>query len=181
MVIDYCRNMLKIKMERKVLVFKMKKIKYLAFGISIVLLSFYLYKNFIYYSIPFNPIKEYASESKIDFFMTKNIPDGEGINTKCKDTNTCDLVLEYFSDLKLVPIKDKAAYEMFKYENSTFYTGMLTFNESDKILISDISIDSPNSLHISSSIDGFKSGYYKIVDSAFDYNYIYNLISETET
>lgn len=113
--------------------------------------------------------------------MTKNIPDGEGINTKCKDTNTCDLVLEYFSDLKLVPIKDKAAYEMFKYENSTFYTGMLTFNESDKILISDISIDSPNLLHISSSIDGFESGYYKIVDSTFDYNYIYNLISETET
>ncbi|WOV83046.1 hypothetical protein PGH26_08850 [Sporosarcina jeotgali] len=158
----------------------MKKMKYLAFAIVLALISIYLYKGFIYYLIPFNPIKQYASESNVDFYITKNLPDGDGVNAKCEDANTCGLVLEYLSDLKLKPIKDKKAQAMLNYENATYYNGALRFNELDMIFISDISIDTPNILRISSSITGFKNGYYEIVDSKFDYNYIYDLISETK-
>ncbi|MFC5604556.1 hypothetical protein [Sporosarcina koreensis] len=158
----------------------MRKIKYLTFAIIIVLLSLYLYENFIYYRFPFNPIKEYTSEPNIDFYFSRNLPNGEGITTKCQHANTCGLVLEYLSDLNLMPLKDNAAQGMLKYGNVTYFTGMLKFNESDKIFISDISIDTPNILRIYSPINGFKGGYYKIMDSKFDYNYIYNLTGDTE-
>lgn len=158
----------------------MKKIKYFAYAIVIVLLSIYIYQRFIYYRIPFNPITEYASESLVDFHISKNLPDGETINAKCHDANTCGLVLEYLSDLKLIPLKNKAAQDMLNYENAIYFTGMLKFNQSETIFISDISIDTLNVLRISSSITGFKDGYYQIVDSKFDHNYIYNLISDTE-
>lgn len=130
--------------------------------------------------IPYNPIKEYATESQVDFHITKNLPDGEGVNAKCHDANTCGIVLEYLSDLKLIPLKDKTAQKMLNYENATYFNGMLKFNESEKIFISDISIDTPNVLHISSFITGFKDGYYEVVDSKFDYNYIYELISDNK-
>ncbi|CAM3299404.1 hypothetical protein FITA111629_15240 [Filibacter tadaridae] len=158
----------------------MKKIKYLAFAIVIVLLSIFLYKGFIYYKISFNPIKEFASESLVDFHISKNLPDGESVTAKCHDENTCGLVLEYLSNLKLVPLKDKAAQDMLNYENAIYFDGMLKFNESEVIFISDISIDTPNVLRISSSITGFKDGYYKIEDSKFDYDHIYELISTEE-
>ncbi|MCZ8542247.1 hypothetical protein [Psychrobacillus psychrodurans] len=158
----------------------MKKNKYLAIAIVLVLLSIYLYKSFIYYSIPFNPIKEYSTESDVDFYITKNLPDGEGVNAKCHDAKNCGLVLEYLSGLKLIPLKDKVAQKMLNYENATYFNGILKFNESEMIFISDISIDTPNVLRISSSITGFKDGYYEIEDSTFDYNYIYDLIGDTK-
>ncbi|WP_342536428.1 hypothetical protein [Sporosarcina sp. FSL K6-3508] len=158
----------------------MKKLLYSSFAIVLVLLSIYLYKGFIYYQIPFNPIKQYASEPNVDFYITKNLPDGDGVNAKCEDANTCGLILEYLSNLKLKPLKDKAAQAMLNYENATYYNGALRVNESEMIFISDISIDTSNILRISSSITGFKDGYYEIVDSTFDYNYIYGLINETE-
>ncbi len=157
----------------------MKKNKYLAFAIVIViLLSVFVYKSFIYYQISFNPIKEFSSESLVDFHISKNLPDGESINAGCHDENTCGKVLEYLSNLKLVPLKDKVAQDMLNYEGETYFNGMLKFNESEVIFISDISIDTPNILRISSSITGFKDGYYKIKDSKFDYEYIYELISD---
>ena len=155
---------------------KMKIFKYLAFGIVIVFLSIALYRNFIYYTIPFNPIKEYESESKFEFYITKNLPDGEGINTSCQDTEACGSVLAYLSNLNLKPLKDKAATELITYDSNTYFTGMMKLSETEKIFISDISVDTPNILHLNSSIPYFKSGYYQIEDSTFDYDYIYELI-----
>jgi hypothetical protein len=171
------------RMKRKELVIIMKRIMYLVLALCIVvLLSVYLYRNFIYYKISFNPIKEYASESLVDFHITKNLPNGETVNAKCHKSNNCDLVLEYFSNLKLIPLKDKAALAArSKKGNGAYLTGMLEFNQSREILISDIFIDNPTVLYISSSTPGFKrQGYYKIVGSKFDYNYIYNLIGDIE-
>lgn len=169
-------------MDRKELVINMKRMKYLAFTIGIVLLSVYLYQSFIYYKIPFNPINEYASDSLVDFHITQNFPNGESVNAKSHESKTCDLVLAYFSNLILIPLKDKAALDALSEKgNGTYLTGMLEFNQSREILISDIFIDNPTVLRISSPIPGFKGeGYYKIVGSKFDYNYIYDLISDTE-
>ncbi|SDK47294.1 hypothetical protein [Sediminibacillus albus] len=156
----------------------MKKMKYLAFAIGIIFLSVYLYQNFIYYMIPFNPIEEYATESPVDFHITQNLPGGEEVNAKSHDPKTCDLVLEYLSNLNLKPLKDKDAWNaLSKKENETYLTGMVEFDQSGEIFISDLFIGNPDVLHISSSIAGFKrEGYYKIVDSTFDYDYIIDLI-----
>lgn len=169
-------------MKRKELVIKMKKIKYLAFAIVIVLLSIYLYQSFIYDKIPFNPIKEYTSESLVDFHITQNLPDGESVSAKSHEPDTCDLALEYLSNLKLIPLKEKKTREMLSdKENDTYLKGMLKFNQSGEIFISEIYTDDTTVLYISSPIAGFKGeGYYKIVDSTFDYNYIFELISDTE-
>ena len=160
----------------------MKKLKYLVIAIVVVILSVYIYKNFIYYRIPFNPIKEYTAESLVDFHITQNLDNGKKISAKSHNPDTCDAILEYFSSLKLMPLTDKAAQKaLSKNGNETYITGMLKFEQSGEIFISDIFKKTPNVIHISSSIDGFKGeGYYKIVDSKFDYKYIIKLIDNNE-
>ena len=132
----------------------MKKILYLVMAIIIVSLSsIYIYTNFIYYNISYNPIEEYKSESYVEFIITKNLPEGEETNVKCQDPNACKKVLEYLGSLNLKPLKDKTAIEMQNNESNTFYDGRLKFGESvasDTILISDISIDTPDIIRISS-------------------------------
>ncbi len=157
----------------------MKKFKYLIILLILVLLSLYIYQNFIYYKIPYNPIAEYSAETLSSFHITKNLSDGEGVTAKSNDINTCNKILKYFSELKLLPLKDRVAWnEYFSEENSTYFTGMLSFNQSDEVYISDMSLDNLTILHISSNIPGFHEGYYKIIDAKFDYNYIYDLISD---
>ncbi len=160
----------------------MKKMKYFVLALGIIFLSVYLYQHFIYYMIPFNPIEEYAAESPDDFHITQNLPDGEKVNAKSHDQKTCDLILEYLSNLKLKPLKDKDARNaLAKKENEAYITGMLKLDQSREIFISDLFIDDPDVLYISSSIAGFNGeGYYKIVDSTFDYDYIIDLIGNQE-
>lgn len=57
---------------------------------------------------------------------------------------------------------------------------VLEFKHHDVILISDILASNPTFLRFSSQIPGFKGGYYKIVDSRFDYDYLYEVISKTQ-
>lgn len=155
----------------------MKKFKYLISVIILVLLYIYLYQNYIYYKISYNPISEYSAEDLSSFHITKNLSNGGEESVSSSDSNICDLILKYFSELKLQPLKEKAAWnEYFKQENSAYFTGMLSFNQSDKVYISDILSDNLTILRISSNIPGFKEGYYKIIDAEFDYDYIYNLI-----
>lgn len=157
----------------------MKKMKYVVLFIVVLLLSFYIYKSFIYYAIPYNPIKEYESESLVDFHFTKHLPNGESVVVKCQDTNNCDESLKYLSELKLVPLKQKAALKKFsKQEDTTHFTGVLEFDQHNMILISDILAGNPTFLRFSSNITGFKEGYYKIVDSDFNYNYIFDLLND---
>lgn len=158
----------------------MRKVKYLVIAIGVIILSVYIYKNFVYYTIPFNPIKEYATDSLVDFHITQNLDDGKKISAKSHNSDTCDAILEYFSSLKLMPLTDKAAKkELAKNGNKTYITGILKFKHSGEIFISDIFTENPNIIHFSSSINGFKGeGYYKFVDSKFDYNHIINLIQK---
>ncbi|MFS0688990.1 hypothetical protein AB1K89_07090 [Sporosarcina sp. 179-K 8C2 HS] len=156
-----------------------KKFMYSAvFAVVLILLSFYVYKSIIYYTVPYNPIKEYASESLVGFHFTKHPDGGESVDVKCQDTNSCDEALKYLSELNLVPLKQKAALKRFsKQEDTTHFTGELEFDQHKVILISDILEGNPTFLHFSSNIPGFKGGYYKIEESKFDYDYIYNLIN----
>lgn len=158
----------------------MKKWKIISFMLVIALLSIYLYKSDLYYRIPFNPFEEYVAQSDTKVYMTKNLPDGNESSVKCEDTSTCDRIMEYLSGLNLVPLKDKKAYDLLMFDGKTYYTGMLKLNESDKIFLSDISEDTPNILLITSSIPEFKSGYYQVKDSTFDYDYLFDLMSEEE-
>lgn len=118
----------------------------------------------------------------VDFHITQNLPNGESVSAKCHEMDTCDLVLEYLCDLKLIPLKDNKAQKMISdKEHDTYLTGMLKFTESEEIFIKDIYTDNPTVLYINSANSRSKrEGYYKIVDSTFDYNYIFELISETE-
>lgn len=160
----------------------MKSYKYLIFLLILVLLSVYIYHNYVYYKIPYNPIAEYSAEALSSFHITKNLSNGEGITAKSNDLNTCKKILKYFSGLKLLPLKDEIAWsENFSQENSTYFTGMLSFSQSHKVYISDIVLDNLTILRISSNVPGFHEGYYKIIGSKFEYNYIYDLIgNQTE-
>lgn len=160
----------------------MKKVKYLVIAIGVIILTVYIYNNFIYYKVPFNPITEYANESLVDFHITKNLDNGEKISSYSHDPDTNDAILEYFSSLKLTPLTDKDARKVFSDNgNKSYITGMLKFKQSGEIFISDIFIENPNVIYISSPIDEFKGeGYYKFVDSKFDYKYIINLIDNTK-
>ncbi|MCG3088938.1 hypothetical protein [Sporosarcina cyprini] len=91
----------------------MKKITYVIFATGILLLlAIFIYQNFIYYKIPFNPIKEYASESLVDFRLTKNLSGGETVSAKSQQSSTCNLISDYFSELKLIPLKEQDAQRM---------------------------------------------------------------------
>ncbi len=156
----------------------MKRYKFLIFLLILGLLSLYIYHNYVYYKIPYNPIAEYSTETLSSFHITENLSNGEEITAKSNELNTCNKILKYFSELKLLPLKDKTAWnENFSQENSTYFTGMLSFSQSYKVYISDIVLDNLTILHISSNIPGFREGYYKIIGSKFEYNYIYDLIS----
>jgi hypothetical protein len=170
-------------MTQKELVINMKRIKWLVFALCVVvLLSVYLYRSFIYYKIPFNPIKEYASESPVGFHISKDLPNGKTVTAHSNDSKNVGLVLEYLSNLKLIPLKDNDKQTLPpKKGNGTYVNGMLEFDQSRKIFINEIFIDNPTVLRISTSIHGFNGdGYYKIVGSKFDYNYIFDLIGNAK-
>jgi len=159
----------------------MKKYVHLIFLLVLILLSVYIYQNYVFYKIPYNPIAEYSVENLSSFYITKNLSNGEGITIKSNDLDTCNKILKYFRELKLIPLKNKtASNENFTEEDSIFFTGMLTFGQSDKVYISDLMLDNLTILYISSSISDFHDGYYKIIDSKFDYNYIFDLIAQAE-
>jgi len=159
----------------------MKRFKYLTLALVLVFLLVFFYQNYVYYKIPYNPINKYSSETLTSFHITKNLPNNEEISKKTHDLNTCKLILKYFSNLQLTPIKDKLALDALSIQgNETYFTGMLEFNQSEKIFLKDIFLEDLTVLYISSDTPGFHEGYYKITDSKFDYNYIFDLISNSE-
>ncbi|MFT9487402.1 MAG: hypothetical protein ACH0QD_08555 [Tepidibacillus sp.] len=159
----------------------MKKFKFLALALVFVFLLVFLYQNYIYYKIPYNPITKYSSENLSSFHITKNLPNGEEVSAKTNDLDTSNLILRYFRDLKLMPLKDKSALDVIsKQGNETYFTVMLEFNQSERLFIKDIFLENLRVLYISSDFSGFHEGYYRIIGSKFDYNYIYDLISNSE-
>ena len=158
----------------------MKKFKYLLIVLILVFLSLYLYQNYIYYKIPYNPISKYAATPS-GFHITKNLPNGEEVSVKSHDVDACNKALKYFSDLKLVPLKNKAAWnENSKQKSQTYFSGMFEFTQSNSLSINEIYLDNLTILYISSDKPGFHNGYYKIVGSEFDYKYIYDLIDNSK-
>lgn len=155
----------------------MKKSNYLIFSIILVILSVYLYQNYIYYRIPHNPIAKYSSKDPISFSIEKIFPNGESsiIFTK-KNSKYNKKILEYFSNLELIPMKNKTVYNMNISVEQIYFIGFLEFDFSKYIIVKDIFIENLNIIYISSNIDGLNSGYYKIINSEFDYEFIYKQI-----
>lgn len=151
----------------------MKKFKYLCTALIMVLLSVYLYQIYIYYKIPYNPISEYATTPS-GFHITNNLADGKEVTVKTHDLDACDSIYKYFRGLELVPLKDKEAY---KQESQTYFSGMFEFTQAENLHFNEINSDNMSILYISSNRPGFHGGYYKIIGSEFDYEYIINLIN----
>jgi hypothetical protein len=78
----------------------MKKFKYLFILTISGLLFLFIYQNYIYYTIPHNPISEYEKKPT-NFHITINLPQGEHESLKSSDMHTCNLIFKYFSDLNL--------------------------------------------------------------------------------
>lgn len=157
-----------------------RRIKYLFIIAILLLLSICLYKNYIYYKLPYNPISHYATTSN-GFHITKNLTDGTGITLKTHDLNTCNLIFKYFSGLKLVPLKDKLALDSInKQKNRAYFSCTFGFNELNYLFVNEIYLNNLNVIYISSNKPGFNRGYYKIIDSKFNYNYVNRLITNSK-
>lgn len=160
----------------------MKKFKYL-FSIFVL---FYLltnfYQNYIYYKIPYNPLTEFATDNPPSFHFSENHPN-DTISKSSHDLNTNTLIFKYFSDLNLIPLKEKAHWnEIYKHEKDIYFSGMFEFTSPShsKVFINEIWLDNLTILSIRSDKPGFHNGYYKIIGSKFDYKYINDLITNSQ-
>lgn len=159
---------------------EMKKFKYIFFILILVLLSRYLYKNYIYYKIPYNPISRYKTVPN-GFHITKNLPNGKDTTLITHNLKDCKLILQYFSGLKLIPLNyDSALTSINKHKNQPYFTCAFDFNESEYLFVDEIYIGNLNIIYISSNKPGFNRGYYKIIDSKFNYNYINKLTTGSQ-
>ena len=157
-----------------------RKIKYIFIIAILLFLSICLYKNYIYYKLPYNPISHYATTSN-GFYITKNLPNGKEISLKTHDLNTCNLIFKYFSGLNLIPLKNKLALASInKQKYQAYFSCAFGFNNSENLFIDEIYINNLNVIYLSSSKSGFNRGYYKIIDSKFNYNYINRLITNSK-
>ncbi|RKD20889.1 hypothetical protein SAMN02745883_01634 [Caminicella sporogenes DSM 14501] len=159
----------------------MKKFKYSALVLIFFLLSFYLYENYIYYKIPYNPLVEFSTVPigcKFDINSSKDTVSSK-INHNLDDNA---LVFEYFRNLKLIPLKEKKHKdEIYNHEIDIYYSYVFEFGPPNHyfLIINEIWLDNLTILYISSKKPGFRRGYYKIIDSKFNYKYVNNLIDKS--
>lgn len=157
----------------------MKKIKFIFIVLILFSLSIYFYQNFIYYKIPYNPLGRFVKDtpSGCDFqeCHSNNMIDKFSHNL---DNNA--LIFKYFSSLKLIPLKEKTNLkEIYKHNTDIYFS--YTFNlgppSYNYVYISEIWLDNLSTLSIRSDSPGFHNGYYKILNSKFDYKYVNGLIT----
>ncbi|MBB6218723.1 hypothetical protein HNQ80_004898 [Anaerosolibacter carboniphilus] len=160
----------------------MKNFKY----VFSILILFYLltnfYQNYIYYKIPYNPLVEFTKDTPRGFHFSKNHPNNS-INKSSHNLDTNTLIFKYFSDLNLIPLKEKAHWnEIHKHEKEIYFSGMFEFvpPANNKIFIDEIYLDNLTIIAIRSDKRGFHDGYYKIIGSKFDYKYINDLITNSQ-
>lgn len=140
--------------------------------IILIFLSIFIYNNYIYYKIPYNPIAKYSPNDPSSFSIEKRFTNGESSMMFTKRNSKYNkIILEYFSNLELVPIKN-----MNISLDQIYFINFIEFDFSKYIIIRNIFIENLNIIYISSNIDGLNSGYYKIINSEFDYEFIYKQI-----
>lgn len=161
----------------------MKKFKYLVLVLVLVFLSVYLYQNHIYYKIPYNPL-DVITDTPYSCHFTLDYSNGEWSTKASRNLNNNALIFKYFSDLNLTPLKiESNKEEIFEHKNGInfsyrFRLGPPTYYY---IVIDEIWLDNLSILHIRSSKPRSHNGYYKIIDSKFDYKYVNNLITNSQS
>ncbi|MCY6485435.1 hypothetical protein OW763_13960 [Clostridium aestuarii] len=159
----------------------MKKFKYLIILFVVFLSLLHFYENYIYYKIPHNPLTEISQDIPKKCYFTEYYSNNE-IDKTSHNSNTNALIFKYFKNLKLIPLKERNE-ETCKHETDDYFSYWFQFySESDSyyIFITEIFKDNLTVISIRSDKPRFPNGYYKISDSKFDYNYVNNLIINSE-
>ncbi|MBU5675906.1 hypothetical protein KQI88_05720 [Alkaliphilus sp. MSJ-5] len=164
----------------------MKKFKYIFIALILLFLATFIYQHYIYYKIPYNPLVELDSDTLNGFHFSENHPHpNDTIKKSTHNLNTTTRIFEYFSDLNLVPLKEKSNWDEIHNHGDIYYSGMFEFETSPtrygtEVHINEIWLDNLTILWISSPRPKFKDGYYKIIDDKFDYEYINDLITNSQ-
>ncbi|MCC5909361.1 MAG: hypothetical protein JJT76_02860 [Clostridiaceae bacterium] len=163
------------------------KFKYVFIGLILLILATFIYQNYIYYKIPYNPLGElnYPDTPTGFHFSENNRKLNETISKSTHNLDTTAYIFEYFSDLNLMPLKSRLKWDEIHNDGDIYYSGMFQFITSPptngaQIHISEIYLDNLTIIRISSPRRKFKDGYYKIIDDKFDYEYINELITNSE-
>lgn len=160
-----------------------KKIKYLLYVVILFFLLLSLYQNYIFYKIPYNPLTELSIDPPAKFYLTLNGSTGTTLSKKSYNLDNNAVILKYFSDLNLIPLKEKRHEdEIYKHETKSYYSCGFRFGDLryNFIFITEIYLDNLTILSIRSDIPKFKNGYYKIIDSKFDYEYINGILDNSQ-
>jgi hypothetical protein len=159
----------------------MKKFKYLFIVLILFFLLIYFYQNHIYYLIPYNPLEDITDNPTSCHF---DLNHSNGVSTKAShNLNNNILIFKYFSDLNLIPLKEKInKEEIYKHKTNIHFSYSFRFSPQTSptyyyIFIKEIWLDNLSILSIRSNKPGFHNGYYKIIDSKFDYRYVNDLIT----
>ncbi len=160
---------------------KVSKLKWLCIIVVVLVIGTVIYPNYIYYMIPRNPLTKLDSYTLKEFRISEHT--SENVNVlKCNDISTNNLIYKYIKDLELIPTKERPIY----VSEDIYYRGKLQFEEKDMlsdyyyIIISDLCFNSMDIIHLNSNIRRFPRGYYKILDTEFDYEYIKDLIVNSQ-
>ncbi len=160
----------------------MRKLKYLLYAIILFFSLLSFYRNYIFYQIPYNPLVGLTHDTPMSCYFTEYHPDDEVTGSSHSLENNT-LIFKYFRDLNLIPLKKEANIdEIFKHTNDIHLSYTLKFDSSPNyvyIYISEIYLDDLTIVSIRSNIPKFRNGYYKIIDSKFDYEYINDLITNS--
>ncbi len=159
----------------------MKRIKYLLCILLFVSLLIYFYLNYIYYLIPYNPLNNIGDNPYSCHFDLNN-SDGVSTTKASDNLNNNTLIFKYFSDLNLKPLKKSTntnREEIFEHKNDINFSYRFRFDPPTYyyIYINEIWLDNLSVLSIRSNKPGLHNGYYKIIDSKFDYKYVNDLIT----
>ena len=147
-------------------------------------LLIYFYQNYIYYKIPYNPLVELITDTPTSCYLKEYHPNNKMIDKSSHNLKSNTLISKYFKDLNLIPLKKEAnRNEIFNHKNDTHFSYMLKIGPSPNynVFISEIWLDNLSILSIRSDKLGFNNnGYYKIIDTKFDYKYVYDLITNSQ-
>lgn len=155
----------------------MKKNKYIIIALVCILLSPFLYKYFLYYKIPNNPLVKLSSDAVSCSFTEIKYDPEEYKHHFNYHSLDCSVIFNYLKDLKLKPLKNEDYSSVYDIIKPDYYYS-IKLSEPDwkydlniKLWLKDLSV-----IYINCNKPGFKSGFYKLIDSEFDYKYLNDLI-----
>lgn len=161
------------------------KVEYIIFFLLVFLVLgvlWNIYDSFIYYLIPYNPLEAIETNSvlkgKFELFSHSDGLHFRGI----EDPDELNPIFGYFKGLNIKPITLKTHNKIIsKSKCDVMYSFIFWYispkdNHKYHIRIGEIYIDELTALYIRSSEPRFKTGYYKIIGSKFDYMYFKKLL-----